>query len=76
MEPISDETIEMCENLRDLFQQDPQARILAELRRFLADPVKPQDQDGRFRPHPLLLLLSVIGGLTAAVFLYFGYTHP
>ncbi len=76
MEPISNETSTMCESLRELFKQDPEARILARLRRYAADPVKPEDQDGRFRPHPVILLLGVIGGLATIVFLYFSYSHP
>ncbi len=73
--PSSTETTEMREKLQELFKQDPEARLLIEFRRFLADPVKPQNQDGRFRPHPLLILLGFLGGLAAAGFLYFSYPH-
>ena len=67
---------QMQQNLRHLFEQDPEARILAGIRRHISDPVKPEDEDGRFRPHPILLLLGVIGALAMAVFLYFSYMQP
>jgi hypothetical protein len=64
---------QMHQNLRHLFEQDPEAQLLAGIRRHITDPVKPEDEDGRFRPHPILLLLGVIGALAMAVFLYFSY---
>jgi hypothetical protein len=73
--PSSIEISEMRENLRELFTQDEEARILTALWRYVADPVKPQDQNGRFRPHPLLLLLGVIVGTAVALFLYFTYAQ-
>ncbi len=77
MEPFeSNELTEMRENLRKLYQQDPEAAFLAGFWRHVSDPVKPCDQNRRFRPHPLLVLLIPIGGIALALFLYFGYTHP
>jgi hypothetical protein len=76
MEPPAQIVLQMQQDLRYLFEQDPEARLLVGIRRHVTDPVKSQDEDGRFRPHPILLLLGVIGGLAAAVFLYFSYMQP
>jgi hypothetical protein len=64
---------QMQENLRNLFEQDPEARLLTGIRRRLADPLNPQDENGRFRPHPLLVLLGAMGSIAAGFFLYFSY---
>ena len=64
---------QMQENLRNLFQQDPEAQLLSGIRRRLADPLKPEDDKGRFRPHPLLVLLGAMASIAAGVFFYFGY---
>jgi hypothetical protein len=66
---------QMQENLRNLFDQDPEARLLTGIRRRLADPLKPQDENGRFRPHPLLVLLGAMGSIAAGFFFYFSYLH-
>ena len=76
MERPAENVPQMQQNLRDLFEQDPEARVLAGIRRHFTDPVKSQDEDGRLRPHPILLLLGVIGSLAAAIFLYFSYAQP
>ena len=67
---------ELREELRQMYAQDPEARILPQIRRRLADPMKPTNENGRFRPHPLALLLGTIGAIAAAVFLYFSYFKP
>jgi len=67
---------EMRRDLRQLYEQDPEARLLRLIGRSLADPVKPQSKDGRFRPHPLLVLLTLFGVIMTGVFLYFSYLQP
>lgn len=64
------------EDLRQTYAQDPEARLLQIVSRSLADPVKPEAANGRFRPHPLLVLLGVIGAFVVGVFLYFTYFQP
>jgi hypothetical protein len=67
---------QMQQNLRCLFEQDPEAQLLTGIRRRLADPLKPEDENGRFRPHPLVVLLGAMGAIGAGVFFYFSYLHP
>jgi hypothetical protein len=76
MEPLTQIVPQMQQNLRDLFEQDPEAQLLAGIRRRLADPLKPENEDGRFRPHPLVVLLGAMGAITAGVFFYFSYLRP
>lgn len=63
----------MLDHLRKRFAEDPEARITAKLTRWLADPLKPQDRNGRFRPSPVLLIMLASGLTAASAFLYFGY---
>ena len=65
------ETEEMLLRLQDRFAQDPEARILPGFRRWIADPLKPQDEKGRFRPHPIALLMAVTGLIAIGTFMYF-----
>jgi hypothetical protein len=67
---------DMRKELQQLYAQDPEARLLQSFWRSLADPVKPEDANGRFRPHALLVLLGILGGLAATVALYFTYFQP
>ena len=76
MEPPTQIAPQMQQNLRSLFEQDPEAQLLAGIRRRLADPLKPEDEEGRFRPHPLVVLLGAVGAIAAGVFFYFGYLRP
>ena len=70
------EVSEMLKSVRELLRQDPDAKLIAALRRALADPVKPENSNGRFRPHPLLVLSVTVAGIMLAVFAYFSYLHP
>ena len=70
------EVNDMLKNVRELFSQDPDSRLAAALRRRLADPVRPEDSNGRFRPHPLLVLSVTVAGIMLAVFAYFSYWRP
>jgi hypothetical protein len=64
---------EMQEHLRKFHGQHPDADIIATLKRRLADPVKPQTENGRLRPHPLIFLLGMIVLTAVCDFLYFSY---
>lgn len=64
---------DMLQLVRDRFEQDPDAQILPKLMRWFADPLKPQDEKGRFRPSPVVLMVLVIGLIAVTAFLYFGY---
>lgn len=69
------EVNEMLMSVRELLRQDPDAKLIVALRRALADPIKPETSNGRFRPHPLLVLSVTAAGIMLAVFAYFSYLH-
>ena len=60
-------------DLCSVYAEDPEANLSDTVRRLLADPVCPQDQAGRFRPHTVFLALSVAIGLSFLIFLYFTF---
>jgi hypothetical protein len=63
------------EELQELYSQDPERSLLRNISRRLADPIKPQDESGRFRPHPLLVWLLGFGIIAGSVFVYLSYRH-
>ena len=63
----------MVELLGERFAQDLDAQIVPRLTRWFADPLKPEDERGRFRPNPAALLVVVLGLIAMGAFLYFGY---
>ena len=63
----------MRECLREVYAQDPEARLLANLLRRVEEPLKPRTENGRFRLNPILLLLAVILALAASTFLFFSF---
>jgi hypothetical protein len=67
---------DMYEELRRVYASDPEAGLLQICGRSLADPVKPKNENGQFRPHPLLILLGTFGGLAVSVFVYFTCFQP
>lgn len=67
---------ETREKLRLIYARDPEASLLHQVIRRLADPVKPLNEKGRFRPHPMLAWLTVIGLLAVGIFVYFGCNQP
>jgi hypothetical protein len=74
--PQQIQSAEMREQLRRLYARDPEARFVRSLVRRMADPVKPENEKGRFRPHPLVVWLGLISAVGASVFLYFSYLQP
>jgi hypothetical protein len=67
---------EMRADLQQIYAQDPEAKLVPIIGRSVADPVRPEDANGKFRPHPLLVLLGTLGVFTLSVFAYFTYFQP
>lgn len=59
------------EALQSLYRSDTESNLEKSLLESLADGVKPIDDEGRWKPSPILLLLAVIVFALAGVFLYF-----
>jgi hypothetical protein len=57
--------------LRSLYGSGPETNLQAVLSRALADPLRPTDAKGRWKPNPFLILLFIIACALAGVFLYF-----
>lgn len=57
--------------LRSLYRSDPESNIQKALLGALADDLKPTDAKGRWKPSPLLILLSALACGLVAVFVYF-----
>ncbi len=66
----------MSERLRELYTKDVEADFFGGMKRRFADPVRPQDAKGRFRPHPLLVLLMTFLCFALVTFFYFSYRQP
>jgi hypothetical protein len=64
------------ERLQTCLAQDREETILASLRRWTEDPLKPRSDNGSFRVNPILLLLAVFGTFSAGTFLYFSFGGP
>ena len=67
---------DMRRELRQVYGRDPEARLLQVVVRSLADPVKPEDTTGRFRPHPLVMVLGILGIFAVCVCAYFTFSQP
>ena len=66
----------MLKRLREFHSQRPDADVVATIKRHLANPVSPQNEKGRLRPHPLIVLLGTIGLVASVSFIYFSYFQP
>ncbi len=64
------------EKLQSYFAQEREDTILASLRHWTEDPLKPQMENGSFRLNPILLLLAGLATFSAGVFLFFSFGHP
>ena len=60
---------EMHDRLIDFHMQNPKERFCDALLRLVEDPLKPRDEDGRFRANPILLLLALVLALASGTFL-------
>ncbi len=63
----------MVQLLEERFEEDPETHIRPSVMRWLSDPLKPQDENGRFRVNPLVLIVLVVWLIAAGAFLYYGY---
>jgi hypothetical protein len=63
----------MRERLQGYVAQDREETIIASLRHWTEDPLKPRTANGSFRLNPVLLLLAVLATFSAGTFLYFSF---
>jgi hypothetical protein len=61
----------MRERLQSYVAQAREDTILASLRHWTEDPLKPRTENGGFRLNPILLLLAVLAAFSAGAFLCF-----
>jgi hypothetical protein len=66
---------EMRQRLREFYARDAKYDW-ANLKRLVADPVRPQNQKGRFRPHPVIVLLGTVVFTAVGAFLCFSNWRP
>jgi hypothetical protein len=59
------------ERLQSYLAQEREDTILASLRHWSEDPLKPRTENGSFRLNPILLLLARLATVSAGAFLYF-----
>ncbi len=64
---------DMLQLLRERFAQNLEEQILPRATRWLADPLKPLNEAGQFRPSPVALVVLVVGLIAVGAFFYFGY---
>lgn len=63
--------VEMCQRLRELSTQEAQEGVTRSILRRIEDPLRPRDENGRFRANPFLLLLTLLSVLALGTFLFF-----
>jgi hypothetical protein len=66
---------EMHDRLIDFHMQSSKERCCDALLRLVEDPLKPRDEDGRFRVNPILLLLTLVLALALGTFLLFSFVQ-
>ena len=66
---------EMHDRLIDFYLQNPKERFCDALLRLVEDPLKPRDEDGRFRLNPILLLLGLVLALALGTFLLLSFVQ-
>jgi hypothetical protein len=57
--------------LSSIYHDDPESNVQRALLQSLADDLKPIDEKGRWKPSPLVILVSVLICALTGVFLYF-----
>jgi hypothetical protein len=62
---------EMHDRLIHCHQQDTREGLGDALLMYIQDPLKPQDEQGRFRVNPILMLLASVLALVFGAFLCF-----
>jgi hypothetical protein len=66
---------EMHDRLIEFHMQNPKERFCDALLRLVEDPLKPRDEDGRFRVNPILLLLALVLALALGTFLLLSFVQ-
>jgi len=66
----------MRERLQSYFAQEREDTILASLRHWTEDTLKPRTENGSFRLNPIVLLLAVLITFSTGAFLFFSFGHP
>ena len=66
---------EMHDRLIDFHMQNPKERFCDALLRLVEDPLKPRDEQGRFRLNPILLLLTLVLALALGTFLLLSFVQ-
>jgi hypothetical protein len=66
---------EMRDRLIDCYMQNPKERFCDALLRLVEDPLKPRDEQGRFRANPILLLLALVLALDVGTFLLLSFVQ-
>jgi hypothetical protein len=62
---------EMRQALRTVYQQDGETNLHKALLHTLADDLRPIDENGRWRPNALIVLVAVLLIALLGIFLYF-----
>jgi hypothetical protein len=62
---------EMRQALRTVYQQDRETNLHKALLLALADDLRPIDENGRWRPNTLIVLVAVLLIALLGIFLYF-----
>jgi antibiotic biosynthesis monooxygenase (ABM) superfamily enzyme len=63
------------ERLQTYLAEEREDTMLAALRHWIEDPLKPRTKNGSFRLNPILLLLAVLIMFSAGTFLLFTFGH-
>jgi len=63
---------EMFVSLEEAFQGDPEQSLMWQITQKLKDPIQPEDAQGHFRIHPLVLALGLLLLIAVGAFIYFG----
>jgi hypothetical protein len=63
---------QMYEALGQAFQGDPEQSVLWQLTQRVTDPLQPEDGQGRWRIHSLVLAAGILAIVVIGTFLYFG----
>jgi hypothetical protein len=66
---------EMHDRLVDFHRQNPREGLRDVLLMWVEDPLKPRDEDGRFRVNPILLLLTLVLALALGTFLLLSFVQ-
>jgi hypothetical protein len=72
----SPQTEILRERLQSYLAQEREDTMLASLRHWTEDPLKPRMESGSFRLNPILLLLAGLATFSACSFLFFSFVHP